>query len=171
MTEPMIHLLSDSIRAELDQWLERYPADQKRSGVFEALRLVQDHNQGHLTTQLMDAVADYLGMPHIAVYEVATFYTMYNLEPVGRHVIDVCSNISCMLNGADNIIAHLKTKLGVDLNETTPDGQFTLREVECLGACIAPPVCQIGKQYYESLTPEKIDEILAHKSKEAMKNG
>lgn len=163
MSEPTTQpVLSAAIREQLDRWLQRYPAEQKRSGVYEALRLVQEANQGSLTVPLMNAVADYLGMPHVAVYEIATFYTMYNLDPVGRHVINVCSNISCTLNGADGMIEHIKKRLGIDLNETTPDGLFTLKEVECLGACIAPPVCQIGKQYYEYLTPEKMDEILTH---------
>jgi len=163
----MTYTLSDSIRTHLDKWLQRYPKDQKCSGVFEALRLVQEENQGHLTLEMMNAVADYLEMPYIAVYEIATFYTMYHLEPVGRHVINVCSNISCMLNGADHIIDHLKNRLGINLSETTADGQFTLKEVECLGACIAPPVCLIGKEFYEHLTPQKIDDIIARKAREA----
>jgi NADH-quinone oxidoreductase subunit E len=154
-------LLSPAIRQHIDQWIQRYPADQKRSGVFEALRLVQAENQGYLTVPLMDAVADYLGMSNIAVYEVATFYSLYHLNPVGRHVIDVCTNISCSLNGSSEIVEHLKKRLGIDLNETTADGKITLREVECLGACIAPPVCQIGNQYHEKLSPEKMDEILS----------
>lgn len=149
----------------IDKWLERYPADQKRSGVFEALRLVQERNGGFLTLEWMNAVADYLGIPHIAVYEVATFYSLYHLEPVGKHVVDVCTNISCMLNNAENVLAHVKKRLNIDLNETTADGKFTLREVECLGACISAPVCQIGKTYYENLTPEKIDEILTELSR------
>jgi NADH-quinone oxidoreductase subunit E len=158
-------LLSPEIREHIAQWIRRYPPEQKRSGVFEALRVVQEENRkkgnGSLTVPQMDAVADYLGMPTIAVYEIAAFYTMYHLSPVGKHVIDVCTNISCMLNGSSHIMAHLKKRLGIELNETTPDGKFTLKEVECLGACVAAPVCQIGKKYYEHLTPEKLDEILA----------
>ncbi len=150
-----------AIREHIDQWVLRYPPEQKRSGVFEALRVVQEHNGGHLTKPWMNAVADYLDMPHIAVYEIATFYTLYNLEPVGKHVIQVCSNISCGLNNAKQIIEHFKTTLGINMDETTADGMFTLREVECLGACIAAPVCQIGKKYYEQLTPAKVDTILA----------
>ena len=139
----------------------RYPADKQRSGVFEALRVVQEAHQGSLTTPLMDAVADYLKMPHIAVYEVAAFYTMYNLTPVGNHVLDMCTNISCMLNNAGEVVKHLEQKLNVTMGGTTADGRFTLREVECLGACVAAPVCQIGKKYHEKLTPEKMDEIIA----------
>jgi NADH-quinone oxidoreductase subunit E len=153
-------LLSAYAREHIDQWVLRYPPEQKRSGVFEALRVVQEENGGSLTTDLMEAVADFLGMPHIAVYEVATFYSMYFLQPMGHHVIDVCTNISCALNGANELAAHLKKQLGVDFGETTADGKFTLREVECLGACIAPPVCQIGKKYYEKVTPENVDKIL-----------
>ncbi len=157
MTE---ELLPADIRERIDQWILRYPKDQKRSGVFEALRLVQERNGGSLTVPLMDAVADYLNMPKIAVYEVATFYSMYQLEKMGKHVIQLCTNISCALNGSERMLAHLKQRLGIEVNETTADGQFTLQEVECLGACIAPPVCQIGKKYYEQLTVEKIDVML-----------
>jgi NADH-quinone oxidoreductase subunit E len=152
--------LSAAIRTHIDQWNLRYPPEQKRSGVFEALRVVQEENGGFLTAPLMDAVADFLGMTPISVYEVAAFYTMYHLNPVGQHVIDVCTNISCELNGAEEILTHFKKRLRINLNETTSDGQFTLREVECLGACVAPPVCQIGKKFYENLTLEKIDEML-----------
>lgn len=155
------NLLSPAIREHIDQWILRYPPEQKRSGVFEALRVVQADNNGSLTVPLMDAVADYLAIPKIAVYEVATFYSLYHLNPVGKHVIDVCTNISCALNGSQQIVEHLKKRLGIDFAETTADGKFTLREVECLGACVAPPVCQIGNQYYEKLSPEKIDEILS----------
>jgi NADH-quinone oxidoreductase subunit E len=156
----MMTELPEDIRKHIDQWLLRYPSDQRRSGVFEALRVVQERNGGSLTTDLMNLVADYLRIPHIAVYEVATFYSLYFLQPVGKQVLDVCTNISCALNGADEILAHCKKRLGVEVGETTTDGRFTLREVECLGACVSAPVCQIGKKYYENLTVEKMDEIL-----------
>lgn len=152
--------LSADTRARIDKWLQRYPQDQKRSGVFEALRLAQIENGGSLDVAYMDAVADYLGLAKVAVYEVAAFYTMYFMKPVGKHIIDVCTNISCALNGAEKIANHFKERLQIDFNETTKDGKFTLKEVECLGACVAPPVCMIGKRYYENLTPSKIDEIL-----------
>jgi NADH-quinone oxidoreductase subunit E len=152
--------LSAYARSHIDKWVQRYPAEHKRSGVFEALRVVQEENGGSLTVELMDAVALYLGMPNVAVYEVATFYTMYSLTPVGKHVIELCTNISCTLNGAEEILAHLQKRLGISLNETTPDGQFTLKEVECLGACINAPVCQLGKKYIVDLTPEKVDALL-----------
>lgn len=160
MTETNHTILSAHARAEIDRWLQRYPEEQKRSGVMQALTIVQEENGGWLTEKLMDAVASYLGMPKIAVYEVASFYTMYNLKPVGRHVINVCTNISCMLNGSAKIMDHLKNRLEVDVSETTPDGKFTLRQVECLAACAAAPMFQIGKKYYENLTPEKVDAIL-----------
>lgn len=153
--------LPEDMRKHLDQWLLRYPPDQRRSGVYEALRCVQEMNGGSLTVPLMDAVADYLGMSKIGVYEVAAFYTMYHLDPVGRHIVDVCTNISCRLNGAEKLLKHLEHRLQIKLNETTPDGQFTLKEVECLGACVSAPVCMIGKDYHLNLTPEKLDEILA----------
>lgn len=160
MNEETKNRLSPEICDQIDQWILRYPPEQKRSGVFEALRLVQEKNNGSLTIELMDAVADYLAMPKIAVYEIATFYTLYHLHPVGKHIINVCTNISCGLNGAEHLLLHLKKRLGIDLDETTRDGKFTLKEVECLGACVAAPVCQIGKKYFENLTPEKIDKII-----------
>lgn len=150
----------NEIKKKIDQWIARYPAEQKQSGVFEALRLVQEANNGSLTVPLMDAVAEHLGMPTIAVYEIASFYSMYRLNPVGQHVIEICTNVSCMLNHVDKVVDHLKKRLGIDFNETTADGKFTIKEVECLGACVSAPVCQIGKKYYEHLTPEKVDEIL-----------
>ena len=161
MTENKKTIFTPDICEQIDKWILRYPPEHQRSGVFEALRLVQEKNGGSLTVELMDAVADYLGMSAITVYGIATFYSMYRTEPVGKHVIDVCTNLSCLLNGSEEMVEHFKKRLKIAFNETTPDGQFTLKEVECLGACIAPPVCQIGKKYYEHLTPEKIDEILA----------
>ena len=155
-----IQLISDQSRAEIDRWIKKYPEEQKRSAVMSALRIVQDQNNGYLTNELMDAVAEYLDMPSIAVYEVATFYSMYELEPVGRHKICICTNISCMLCGSDNIVGHLTKQLGIKLGQTTPDGRFTLKEVECLGACVDAPMFQIGDTYYGNLTADKIDKIL-----------
>ncbi len=154
-------LLSAHARAEIDHWLTRYPADQKQSAVLAALREVQHENGGYLTTQLMDAVADYLGMPPIAVYEVASFYSMYELKPVGRHNIAVCTNISCMLRGGDTVLAYIEKKLGIKLGESTPDGKFYLKkEEECLAACCGAPMMQVNHVYYEQLTPEKVDQVL-----------
>lgn len=153
-------VISAECRLEIDKWIEKYPLDQKQSAVMAALRIMQDDNGGYLTTELMDAIAVYLDMPPMAVYEVATFYSMYELSPVGRHKICVCTNISCMLCGSDEVVAHLHKKLGIGLGETTEDGRITLKEVECLGACVDAPMCQIDRQYHIKLTPEKIDEIL-----------
>ncbi|MEJ2343855.1 MAG: NADH-quinone oxidoreductase subunit NuoE [Gammaproteobacteria bacterium] len=153
-------LISAAARAEIDRWIDKYPADQKQAAVMAALRVVQDENGGWLTQELMDAVAAYLEMPPVAVYEVATFYSMYELKPVGRHKICVCDSISCMLNGSDRIVDHLKKKLGVEVGEVTPDGKFSIKIVECLGACVGGPMFMIGNRYYEDLTAEKIDRIL-----------
>ncbi len=155
-------LISTESRIEIDRWIAKYPPEQKSSAVMAALRIVQSANGGWLTTELMDAVADYLEMPPIAVYEVATFYSMYELKPVGRHKICICTNVSCMLRGSDSIVTHLKKKLGIGFGETTRDGKFSLKEVECLAACGGAPMIQIGHHYYENLTPEKLDEILAN---------
>jgi NADH-quinone oxidoreductase subunit E len=156
-----LHFLTENSLKEIDVWINKYPADKRQSAVMSALRIAQDQNRGYLTEDLMDAVAEYLDMRPIAVYEVATFYSMYELEPVGKHKICVCTNISCMLCGSDTVVGHLSRKLGIKLGETTTDGRFTLKEVECLGACVNAPVIQIGDTYYENLTEEKIDQVLA----------
>ncbi|MGB6977041.1 MAG: NAD(P)H-dependent oxidoreductase subunit E [Gammaproteobacteria bacterium] len=154
-------LISESVRKEIDRWLKKYPPEHKQSGVLYALRVVQEQNSGWLTVELLDAVADYLQIPKITVYEVATFYSMYNLKPVGRHTFSVCCNISCMLRGSEKMIEHLQKRLGISVDETTADGRFTLREVECLAACGGAPVMQLDdKHYHENLTPEKIDTLL-----------
>jgi NADH-quinone oxidoreductase subunit E len=155
-----LELISEVSRAAIDKWIAKYPAERKQSAVMAALTIVQDQNGGWLSKDLIEAVAAYLEMPTIAVYEVATFYSMYELEPVGRHKICVCTNISCMLCGSDGVVSHLEKKLGIKLGETTEDGRFTLKEVECLGACVGAPMMQIGHDYHEHLTPEKIDQIL-----------
>jgi NADH-quinone oxidoreductase subunit E len=153
-------LLSAHEREEIDHWLSRYPDDQRQSAVLGALRAVM-HEDGYLSTEKMDAVADYIGMPEIAVYEVGSFYSMYELEPVGRHTIAVCTNVSCMLRGGDEILEHIENKLGVKLGESTEDGRFYLkREEECLAACCGAPMMQVDHVYYEHLTPEKVDEVL-----------
>ena len=161
MSENKAARLSEHARAEIDKWLAKYPPDRKRSAVLAALREVQHENGGYLTTELLDAVAEYLQLPAIAVYEVATFYSMFELKPVGRHSISVCNNISCMLRGGDEILAHIEKKLGIKVGESTPDGRFYLkREEECLAACAAAPMLQIDHVYYENLNPEKVDRIL-----------
>jgi NADH-quinone oxidoreductase subunit E len=160
MAENQENLLTAESRAEIDQWVAKYPVDRKQSAVMAALRIAQEQNGGWLTNELMDEIAHYLEMPAIHVYEVATFYSMYELDPVGRHKICVCTNISCMLRGSDEVVDHLQNKLGIKLGETTDDGRFTLKEVECLGACVNAPVLQIATEYHEKLTPETIDSII-----------
>lgn len=160
MAQNQENLLTAESRAEIDKWVAKYPADRKQSAVMAALRIAQEQNGGWLNNELMDAIADYLEMPTIHVYEVATFYSMYELEPVGRHKICVCTNISCMLRGSDEVVEHLESRLGIKLGETTEDGKFTLKEVECLGACVNAPVMQVATRYHEHLTPETIDTIL-----------
>jgi len=144
---------------DINHWIAKYPADQRQSAVMSALRIVQEEH-GYLTPELMDSIADYLDMPVIAVYEVASFYTMYENEPVGRHHINVCTSISCKLRGSDAVVKHIENKLGIKLGETTYDGRFTLRTVECLGACIGAPMMQVDKTYHENLTTESIDLVL-----------
>lgn len=153
--------LPDEIKREIDLQLAKFPADQKRSAVLGALTAAQHHNGGCLTTEIMDEVAAYLGLPPIAVYEVASFYSMYETKPVGRHSISVCTNVSCMLRGAERIVDHLEKRLDVALGESTKDGRFYLkREEECLAACCGAPAMQVNHKYYENLTPEKVDKIL-----------
>ncbi|KTD65402.1 NADH dehydrogenase I chain E [Legionella santicrucis] len=152
-------LVSAERMKEIDHWIAKYPIDQKQSAVMSALRLVQEEH-GYLTTELMDAIANYLDMPPISVYEVASFYTMYEHKQVGRHLINVCTNISCMLCDSAAVVKHLEKKLNIKLGETTDDGRFTLRAVECLGACVNAPMMQVDKDYHENLTPESIDKVL-----------
>jgi len=153
--------LSKHDKAEIDAWVAQYPLEHKRSAVIPALHIAQKANGGWLSEEAMKAVADYLGLPQIQVFEVATFYSMFELAPVGKHKLCVCTNVSCMLNGSDEIVAHLKKRLKINLGETTDDNKFTLKEVECLGACVNAPVLQLGHQFHEKLTPEKIDALLA----------
>ncbi len=160
MKEANNELINASSREEIDHWVAKFPAEQKQSAVMAALRIVQDQHGGWLTTELMDAVALYLDMDKIHVYEVATFYSMYEHKPVGKHKICVCTNISCMVCGSGEIVEHLEEKLKIKLGETTEDNRITLKEVECLGACSGAPMMQIGENYYENLDAEKIDTIL-----------
>lgn len=152
-------MLSKESINEIDNWVAKYPADQKQSAVMAALRIAQEEHQ-FLTPEMMDAVAEYLDMPPIAVYEVATFYTMYELRPVGQHIVNICTNISCKLKSCDAVVEAMQKRLGISMGETTPDGRFTLRAVECLGACVNAPVVQVDKNYHENVTAETIDPIL-----------
>ncbi len=155
-------LISPEVYEKIDSWIVKYPADRKQSAVLSALTIVQEEcGAGSLTTDLMDAVAAYIEMPEIAVYEVASFYSMYELEPVGRNMISVCTNISCMLCGGEEIVRHVEDKYSVKLGETTADGKFTLkREEECLAACAGAPMMTVNGHYHEKLTPEIIDSII-----------
>lgn len=160
MSSTVENIIQGSVKERIDRWVSRYPDDQKQSAVMAALRIVQETNGGHLTTELMDQIADYLEMPPIAVYEVATFYGNYEHEPVGKHKICLCNSISCMLRGNDEILAHMEKKLNIKVGEVTEDGRFSIKKVECLGACGGAPMMQIGKTYYENLTETSVDEIL-----------
>ena len=160
MSETKTVMLSGHLREEIDAWMSRYPIDQQQSAILGALRALQ-HEDGYLRVEKMDAVAEYLDMPRIAVYEVASFYSMFELEPVGKHTIAVCNNLSCMLRGADEIIEHLENRLGIKLGESTEDGKFYLKkEEECLAACCGAPMMQVNHVYKENLTIEEVDQIL-----------
>jgi NADH-quinone oxidoreductase subunit E len=153
--------LSDHVRGEIDHWVAKFPPDRKRSAVISALHAVQHENHGHLTADLMDAVAEYLGLPNILVYEVASFYSMFETRPVGRHHISVCTNISCMLRGSQEVVDHIEKKLGIKTGDSTPDGRIYLkREEECLAACCGAPMMMVDHVYHENLTPQSIDKIL-----------
>jgi NADH-quinone oxidoreductase subunit E len=153
--------LSQHARDVIDHWVAKFPEGQQRSAIIAALREVQHDNQGFLTPELMDAVAEYLDLPPIQVYEVATFYSMFETRPVGRHHVSVCTNISCMLCGSDDIVAHVEKKLGIKTGQSTADGRIFLKqEEECLAACNGAPMMMVDHVYYENLTPQKVDEIL-----------
>jgi NADH-quinone oxidoreductase subunit E len=155
-------LLSEHTRAEIDHWIGKFPPGRQRSAVLAALRAAQEQNHGHLSVPLMDAVAAYLALPPIQVYEVASFYSMFETHPCGRHHVSVCTNISCMLRGGEDIAAHVERRLGIRLGQSTPDGRiFLKREEECLAACTGAPMMMVDHIYHENLTPEKVDQILA----------
>lgn len=153
-------MLSKEAIEKIDYELTKYPADQRRAAVMSALRIVQ-MERGWLSKESISEVAEYLRIPEIAAMEVATFYNMYDLSPVGKYKITICTNISCMLRDADVIVDHLQQKLGVGFNEVTPDGKFCLKEGECMGCCGGAPLLHINNAtMHEFLTPEKVDEIL-----------
>ena len=165
MNAPM--LLSPEALARIDREIAKYPAGERQSAVMAALAIAQDE-KGWLSTEMMDFVAQYLGMPSIAVYEVATFYTMYDLKPVGRCKLTLCTNLPCALQGANVAAQHLKKRLGIAFGETTPDGAFTLKEGECFGACgDAPVLLMNNKTMLSWMTPEKIDTLIEDQRKKA----
>ena len=161
-TEATANPLSAATRQEIEHWLAKFPPERRRSAVIAALRAAQHQNHGYLTPELMDAVAVYLGLQPMQVYEVASFYSMFETKPVGRLHISVCTNIACMLRGSERIVEHLEQRLGIKTGESTPDGKFYLKcEEECLAACNNAPMMMIDHVYHENLTPEKVDQVLA----------
>ena len=156
-----LQILPQHVIKTLNLELAKYPADKKRSAIMRGLWLAQEANGGWLTTELIHAVADFLEIPHIAAFEIATFYTMYDLHPVGKNKIYVCTSLSCMLGGADEMLEYLTTKLNVGVDQTTADKCLTLKTAECLAACAGAPMMQVNATYHENLTHGNIDKILA----------
>jgi len=154
-------LLTAGTREKIDTWVARFPDEGKRSAIIQSMMAAQEQNGGQLTRDLMDAVADYLSVPPVWAYEVGNFYSMFDLEPVGRHKVNICTNISCMLRGAEDIVEHVENKLGIKLGETTEDGRITLKvEEECLAGCCGAPMMLVDEHYHENLTPKSVDAIL-----------
>ena len=153
-------MLSEQAQNEIDREIAKYPPEQKQAAVMAVLRIAQSE-KGWLNEEILNYVAERLEIPSIRVAEVATFYSMYDQQPVGKHKISLCTNISCMLRGSDAIVKHLQDKLDIKMGGTTKDGKFTLKEVECLAACNGAPMMQVDDEYIENLTPERVDEILA----------
>ena len=154
-------VLSDHVREEIEHWKTRFPEERSRSAVIGALHAAQHENGGYLTPQIMDAVAEHLELPKIQVYEVATFYSMFQTRKCGRNEVSICTNISCMLRGADEIVEHVERKLGIKTGESTDDGRiFLKREEECIAACCGAPAMQVNHKYFENLTTDQVDEIL-----------
>jgi len=153
--------LSAHVREEIDHWVAKFPEGRHRSAVIAALHAAQHENGGFLTPELMTAVAEYLKLPPIQVFEVASFYSMFETKPVGRHSISVCTNISCMLRGGEDILAHVEKRLGIKAGHSTPDGKFYLKvEEECLAACCGAPMMMVDHVYHENLTPQAVDDVL-----------
>ena len=152
-------MLSQESLDEIEQECAKYPADRRQSAILAALRIAQDE-LGWLSGETIEFVADVIGVPSVRALEVATFYGMYHLEPVGKNVIWLCTNISCMLRGSEEIQSHIENKLKVRMGGTTEDGRYTLKEAECLCACAGAPMMQVNKDYHENLTPERVDSIL-----------
>lgn len=155
--EPM---LSRAALEEIERECAKYPPDRRQSALLAALRIAQDEHRW-LSSEMIEHVAGVIGIPPVRAFEVATFYSMYQLKPVGKNIIRLCTNISCMLRGCDVIQRHIEASLGIRMGETTGDDRFTLQEVECLCACAGAPMMQVNRDYHENLTPERVDEILA----------
>lgn len=162
-----MHFPEDKLE-QVRKIMARYPEGRQKSALLPVLHLAQEHFGGWLDVPVMDYVASLLSIEPIEVYEVATFYSMYNLKPVGKFVFEVCQTGPCMLNGSDDIIEYIQSTLGIKSGETTPDGMFTLKTVECLGACGYAPMMQMGKTYREHLTREKVDSIIEQCRRQAV---
>lgn len=165
----MIQFSNDKLQ-EAQKIIARYPAGKQKSALLPLLHLAQDEFGGWLDVPVMDYVASLLNIQPIEVYEVATFYSMYNLKPVGKYVFEVCQTGPCMLNGSDNIIEYIQQRLGIGVGQTTADGLFTLKTVECLGACGYAPMMQLGKTFREHLTKEKVDKLIEECTNKAARN-
>jgi NADH-quinone oxidoreductase subunit E len=154
-------LLNEGTRASIDHWVSKFPPEQKRSALIQALIAAQKQNGGWVSKDMIEAVADYLDLPPVWAYEVASFYSMIDQKPVGRHKVNICTNISCWLNGAEDLVSHVERKLGVKLGETTSDDRITLVvEEECLAACCGAPMMVVDGHYHENLDTDKVDKIL-----------
>jgi NADH-quinone oxidoreductase subunit E len=154
--------LSQDIKNKIDKWAERYPDNQRKSCIMEALRIVQEDCSGSVNEEQMQAVAKHVGVEPIEVYEIATFYDMYELKQIGKFLICICTNVSCALCGAAKLVKWFKEEVGAGLGETSEDGMFTIKEVECMGACCGAPMCQVNnRHYYENLTQEKVKKLVA----------
>ena len=163
MTDSQVKTLNDLLSAEgLEQaavWVKKYPEERKRAAIIPIMTIVQEEH-GYLTQELMDAVADYLDCPKIAAYEVASFYSMFRLKKAGKYVISLCTNVSCMLAGSGDIKQWFKDELGIAPGETTEDGTFTLKEVECMAACGGAPMLEVDKKYHENLSVDKVEQLI-----------
>ncbi|MDG2107295.1 MAG: NAD(P)H-dependent oxidoreductase subunit E [Woeseiaceae bacterium] len=157
----MSYELSSHVKDEIENWKARFPVDKQRSAIISALHVVQHENHGFVTAEQMNAIAEYLELPTIQVYEVATFYSMFQTREVGRNEVAICTNVSCMLRGADDLVEHVESRLGVKNGESTDDGRIFLKqEEECIAACCGAPAMMVNHKYYENLTKEQVDEIL-----------
>lgn len=156
----LVEMFSSSVVDDIERVISKFPSDQRRSAILEGLHILQDANAGYLTEEIQVALAEYLGVSKMDVFEVSTFYSMYSHEPVGRHKLNLCTNVSCMLNGAYDILSHIENKLGIKPGQTTEDGRITLKEVECQGACCGSPMLEVDKVFYENLTIEKVDKLI-----------
>jgi len=154
-------LLDEGTRSTIDHWLAKFPPEQKRSALIQGLLAAQKQNGGWVSKDMIEAVADYLDLPPVWAFEVASFYSMIDTKPVGRHKVNICTNISCWLNGAEDIVAHVENKLGIKLGETTADDRITLVvEEECLAACCGAPMMVVDGHYHENLDTDAVDKIL-----------